>query len=89
MSKPLIPAQQREQVQEYPAACQTARAADFGGLFDTPNATINRDSAWLEDEVFLGTRTRGNGAKSPHTFDMQRAQNYIKSLHAMTHPIPA
>lgn len=82
MSKPLIPAQWREQVQEYPATCRIGWAVDLGELPDTSDATIYRDSARLEDEVFL-ERTHG-GMQQNHymTFEteyIKRTQIIIKA----------
>lgn len=58
MSKPLIPAQRRERIQEYLAVHQIARTADLMGLLETSEATIRRDLEWLEAEGIL-ERTHG------------------------------
>ena len=58
MSKPLIPAQRRERIQDYLAVHQIARIADLCDLLDTSEATIRRDLEWLEAEGLL-ERTHG------------------------------
>jgi DeoR family fructose operon transcriptional repressor len=58
MSKPLIPAQRRERIQEYLAAHRIARTADLCVLLDASEATIRRDLEWLEQEGIL-ERTHG------------------------------
>jgi DeoR family fructose operon transcriptional repressor len=58
MSKPLIPAQRRERIQEYLAIHQIARTADLMALLETSEATVRRDLEWLEQEGFL-ERTHG------------------------------
>ena len=58
MSKPLIPAQRREKIQEYLAIHQIARAADLMALLETSEATVRRDLEWLEADGFL-ERTHG------------------------------
>ena len=58
MSKPLIPAQRRERIQDYLAIHQIVRTADLCELLDTSEATIRRDLEWLEIKGFL-ERTHG------------------------------
>lgn len=58
MSKPLIPAQRREKIQEYLAVHQIARTADLCQLLDASEATIRRDLEWLEQKGIL-ERTHG------------------------------
>jgi DeoR family fructose operon transcriptional repressor len=58
MSKPLIPAQRRERIQEYLAIHQIARTADLCALLETSEATVRRDLEWLEAEGIL-ERTHG------------------------------
>ena len=58
MSKPLIPAQRREKIQEYLKIHQIARTADLCGLLDASEATVRRDLEWLEKKGIL-ERTHG------------------------------
>jgi DeoR family fructose operon transcriptional repressor len=58
MSKPLIPAQRRERIQEYLAIHQIARTVDLCNLLETSEATVRRDLEWLEADGFL-ERTHG------------------------------
>jgi DeoR family fructose operon transcriptional repressor len=58
MTKPLIPAQRRDKIQEYLAAHQIARTADLCNLLETSEATVRRDLEWLEAEGIL-ERTHG------------------------------
>ena len=58
MSKPLIPAQRRERIQEYLAIHQIVRTVDLCDLLETSEATVRRDLEWLEAEGFL-ERTHG------------------------------
>jgi len=58
MSKPLIPAQRRERIQDYLAIHQIARTIDLCELLDTSEATVRRDLEWLEGKGFL-ERTHG------------------------------
>ncbi len=58
MSKPLIPAQRRERIQEYLAIHQIARTVDLCDLLDTSEATVRRDLEWLEGKGIL-ERTHG------------------------------
>jgi DeoR family fructose operon transcriptional repressor len=58
MSKPLIPAQRREKIQEYLAIHQIARTADLCELLDASEATVRRDLEWLEQKGIL-ERTHG------------------------------
>lgn len=53
MSKPLIPAQRRERIQEYLAIHQIARTVDLCDLLETSEATVRRDLEWLEGKGFL------------------------------------
>ncbi len=48
MSKPLIPAQRRERIQEYLATHKIVRMDDLYTLLDTSEATVRRDLEWLE-----------------------------------------
>jgi DeoR family fructose operon transcriptional repressor len=58
MSKPLIPAQRREQIQEYLAIHKIVRMDDLYKMLDTSEATVRRDLEWLEREGVL-ERTHG------------------------------
>ena len=77
MSKPLIPAQRRERIQEYLAVHRIARSIDLGRMLDASEATVRRDLEWLENEGII-QRTHG-GAILSHQLDIeaeyrQRAQ---------------
>jgi DeoR family fructose operon transcriptional repressor len=58
MSKPLIPAQRRERIQEYLATHKIVRMDDLYTLLDTSEATVRRDLEWLEREGVV-ERTHG------------------------------
>lgn len=58
MSKPLIPAQRRDKIQDYLAVHQIARTADLCDLLETSEATVRRDLEWLEQKGIL-ERTHG------------------------------
>ncbi len=58
MSKPLIPAQRRDHIQEYLAIHKIARSTDLSDLLDVSEATIRRDLEWLENGGLL-ERTHG------------------------------
>jgi len=63
MGKPLIPAQRREQIQDYLATRQIARIADLCALLDASEATIRRDLERMEEEGML-ERTHGGAILS-------------------------
>jgi DeoR family fructose operon transcriptional repressor len=63
MSKPLIPAQRRERIQEYLSMHKIARTIDLCDLLETSEATVRRDLEWLEEEGIL-ERTHGGAALS-------------------------
>jgi len=63
MSKPLIPAQRRDRIQEFLASNKIARTADLCALLDASEATVRRDLEWLEQEGFL-ERTHGGAILS-------------------------
>jgi DeoR family fructose operon transcriptional repressor len=63
MSKPLIPAQRRDRIQEFLAAHKIARTADLCALLDASEATIRRDLERLEHEGVL-ERTHGGAILS-------------------------
>jgi DeoR family fructose operon transcriptional repressor len=63
MSKPLIPAQRRDRIQEYLVVNKIARTADLCALLETSEATVRRDLEWLEQEGFL-ERTHGGAILS-------------------------
>lgn len=58
MSKPLIPAQRRERIQEYLTIHQIARTADLCEMLDASEATVRRDLEWMESKGIL-ERTHG------------------------------
>jgi len=63
MSKPLIPAQRRDRIQEFLVANKIARTADLCELLDASEATVRRDLEWLEQEGIL-ERTHGGAILS-------------------------
>jgi DeoR family fructose operon transcriptional repressor len=63
MSKPLIPAQRRERIQEYLVTHKIVRVDDLYTLLDTSEATVRRDLEWLEREGIL-ERTHGGAILS-------------------------
>ncbi len=63
MSKPLIPAQRRDRIQEYLAVNRIARTADLCDLLEASEATVRRDLEWLEQEGIL-ERTHGGAILS-------------------------
>jgi DeoR family fructose operon transcriptional repressor len=77
MSKPLIPAQRRELIQEYLATHKIVRMDDLYALLDTSEATVRRDLEWLEREGVI-ERTHGGAILNQRlTLEpayMQRAQ---------------
>lgn len=79
MSKPLIPAQRREKIQEYLTIHQIARTADLCELLDTSEATVRRDLEWLEKKGVL-ERTHGGATLNQRMIleqaYQQRAQHH-------------
>jgi DeoR family fructose operon transcriptional repressor len=79
MTKPLIPAQRRERIQDFLAIHQIVRTADLCELLDTSEATVRRDLEWLEQEGVL-ERTHGGAVLNQRmTFEpeyMLRAQKH-------------
>jgi DeoR/GlpR family transcriptional regulator of sugar metabolism len=79
MSKPLIPAQRRERIQEYLAVHQIARTVDLCNLLETSEATVRRDLEWLEQKGIL-ERTHGGAILSQRMVSeqeyQQRAQHH-------------
>lgn len=79
MSKPLIPAQRRDRIQEYLAMHQIARTVDLCELLETSEATVRRDLEWLEHKGIL-ERTHGGAMLSQRmVFEQeyqQRAQHH-------------
>lgn len=79
MSKPLIPAQRRDRIQEYLAMHQIARTVDLCELLETSEATVRRDLEWLEQKGIL-ERTHGGAMLSQRMiFEQeyqQRAQHH-------------
>ena len=58
MSKSLIPAQRREQIQSYLSQHKVASSSDLSALLGVSEATVRRDLEWLEKEGSL-SRTHG------------------------------
>jgi DeoR family transcriptional regulator, fructose operon transcriptional repressor len=58
MSKPLIPAQRRERIQEYLATHKIVRMDDLCRMLETSEATVRRDLEWLE-RTGIVERTHG------------------------------
>lgn len=79
MSRPLIPAQRREKIQEYLAVHQIARTADLCDLLETSEATVRRDLEWMEQKGLL-ERTHGGAILSQRMIleqeYQQRAQHH-------------
>ena len=77
MTKPLIPAQRRDRIQEYLAVNRIARTIDLCDILETSEATVRRDLEWLEQEGVL-ERTHGGAILSQRmTFEpgyQQRTQ---------------
>jgi DeoR family fructose operon transcriptional repressor len=63
MSKPLIPAQRRERIQEYLLTHKIVRMDDLSAMLDASDATVRRDLEWLEREGVL-ERTHGGAILS-------------------------
>jgi DeoR family fructose operon transcriptional repressor len=63
MSKPLIPAQRRERIQEYLATHKIVRMDDLYALLDTSEATVRRDLEWMEQQGIV-ERTHGGAILS-------------------------
>jgi DeoR family transcriptional regulator, fructose operon transcriptional repressor len=80
MSKPLIPAQRRERIQEYLAVHKIVRMDDLYSMLDTSEATVRRDLEWLERQGVV-ERTHGGAILCQRlTFEPE----YI--LRAQKHP---
>jgi len=81
MSKPLIPAQRRERIQEYLAIHKIVRIDDLYAMLDASEATVRRDLEWLENEGIL-ERTHGGAIFSQRlTLEpeyLQRAQKHTE-----------
>ncbi len=84
MSKPLIPAQRRERIQEYLAIQKIARMDDLCNLLDASEATVRRDLERLEREGVV-ERTHGGAILSQRlTLEpeyVQRAQKNPEEKH--------
>jgi DeoR family fructose operon transcriptional repressor len=63
MTKPLIPAQRRDRIQEYLAINKIARTADLCRLLDASEATVRRDLESLEQDGYI-ERTHGGAILS-------------------------
>jgi DeoR family fructose operon transcriptional repressor len=77
MSRPLIPAQRREKIQEYLAIHQIARTADLCSLLETSEATVRRDLEWMEQKGIL-ERTHGGAILSQRMILEQEYQQRIQ-----------
>ncbi len=74
MSKPLIPAQRRERIQEYLALHKIVRMDELYKMLDASEATVRRDLEWLEREGTL-ERTHGGAMLSQRlTFEPEYYQ---------------
>jgi DeoR family fructose operon transcriptional repressor len=77
MSRPLIPAQRRERIQEHLAIHQIVRTADLCELLETSEATVRRDLEWLEDRGFL-ERTHGGAILNQRMILEQEYQQRVQ-----------
>ena len=77
MSKPLIPAQRRERIQEYLAIHQIVRTADLCEMLETSEATVRRDLEWLEQKGIL-ERTHGGAIQSQRMIFEQEYQQRMQ-----------
>lgn len=77
MSKPLIPAQRRERIQEYLAIHQIVRTADLCAMLETSEATVRRDLEWLEQRGIL-ERTHGGAILSQRMIFEQEYQQRMQ-----------
>jgi len=77
MSKPLIPAQRRERIQDYLSVHQIARTVDLCGLLETSEATIRRDLEWLEGKGIL-ERTHGGAILNQRMILEQEYQQRVQ-----------
>jgi DeoR family fructose operon transcriptional repressor len=79
MSRPLIPAQRREKIQEFLTIHQIARTVDLCEMLDASEATVRRDLEWLENKGIL-ERTHGgailNQRMTLEQAYQQRAQHH-------------
>ena len=80
MSKPLIPAQRRDRIQEFLAVNKIARTADLCALLEASEATVRRDLEWLEQEGILerthGGAIRGRDTRNWLTFVARQAFSF-------------
>lgn len=86
MSRPLIPAQRRKQIQEYLSIHRIARNTDLSQMLDASEATIRRDLEWLENEGLI-QRTHG-GAMLSQRLDSEaeyrlRAKSFSEEKHCI------
>ena len=86
MSKQLIPAQRREQIQAYLGQHKVASNSDMSALLGVSEATVRRDLEWLESKGFL-YRTHG-GAVLSHQLQLepeyeQRTQRQVNEKRAI------
>ena len=79
MSKQLIPAQRREQIQEYLGQHKVASSSDLSEMLGVSEATVRRDLEWLEGAGQL-SRTHGGAEISRQ---MQIEPEYAKRTQRM------
>jgi DeoR family transcriptional regulator, fructose operon transcriptional repressor len=86
MSKPLIPAQRRERIQEYLVTHKIVRMDDLYTLLDASEATVRRDLEWLEHSGVV-ERTHGGAILNQRlTLEPEyllRAQKHIEEKRAI------
>jgi len=80
MSKLLIPAQRRDQIQEYLAIHRIAKNSDLCRLLNASEATVRRDLEWLENAGFI-ERTHG-GAILRQKLDSETEYRHRAQLHS-------
>jgi DeoR family transcriptional regulator, fructose operon transcriptional repressor len=80
MSKPLIPAQRRERIQEYLVTNKIVRMDDLYSLLEASEATVRRDLEWLE-RAGVVERTHGGAILNQR---MTLEAEYL--LRAQKHP---
>jgi len=79
MSKPLIPAQRRERIQEYLVTHKIVRMDDLYSMLEASEATVRRDLDWLEREGIVERTSGGAILNQRLTLEpeyLQRAQKH-------------
>jgi len=88
VSKQLIPAQRREQIQEYLTQHKIAPSSELSSLLGVSEATVRRDLEWLENEGIL-YRTHGGAILSQHVQQEPeytlRAKRQVEQKRAIGH----